>query len=88
VERFLEWAQTHGVISANPFAELHRRYGPRTTPIVRALVSDDVEAALRELRPVAVWELPRRTDGRARGLMRSLGYRYNMNEGMLLRFDL
>jgi hypothetical protein len=22
------------------------------------------------------------------GLMRSLGYRYNMNEGMLLRFDL
>jgi hypothetical protein len=40
VERFLEWSQAHGVISTNPFAELHRHYG-RTTPIVRALVSDD-----------------------------------------------
>jgi hypothetical protein len=26
------------VINTNPFAELHRHYGPRTTPIVRALV--------------------------------------------------
>lgn len=51
VERFLEWSQTLGVIEANPFDELHRHYGPRTTPIVRALVSDDVEAALRDLRP-------------------------------------
>ena len=51
VERFLEWSQALGVIDANPFAELHRHYGPRTTPIVRALVSDDVETALRDLRP-------------------------------------
>src|SRR5207245_627671 len=88
VERFLEWSQAHRVISRNPFAELHRHYGPRTTPIVRALVSEDVEATLQELRP-----LPR--FGSFLGklmeehvtLMRSLGYRYDVNEGMLLRFD-
>jgi integrase len=88
VERFLEWSQAHGVISTNPFAELHRDYGPRTTPIVRALVSDDVEAALRELRPVPRFgSLLGKVMEEHVGLMRSLGYRYDVNEGMLLRFD-
>ena len=88
VERFLEWSQAHGVIATNAFAELHRHYGPRTTPIVRALVSDDAEAALRKLCPV-----PRFGSflGKAMAehvrLMRSLGYRYDVNERMLLRFD-
>jgi site-specific recombinase XerD len=88
VERFLEWSQANGVISTNPFAELHRHYGTRTTPIVRALVSDDVEAALRELHP-----MPRfgsflgKLIAEHVELMRSLGYRYDVNEGMLLRFD-
>jgi integrase len=88
VERFLEWSQAHGVMATNPFAELHRHYGPRTTLIVRALVSSDVEAALRKLRP-----LPRfgsflgNTMAEQVGLMRSLGYRYDVNERMLLRFD-
>ena len=50
MERFLECSQAHGVIAMNPFAELHSHYGLRTTPIVRALVSDDAEAALRKLR--------------------------------------
>lgn len=88
VERFLEWSQAHGVISTNPFAELHRDYGTRTTPIVRALVSDDVEAALRELRPVPRFGsfLGRMMEDHV-GLMRTLGYRYDVNEGMLLRFD-
>jgi integrase/recombinase XerD len=88
VERFLEWSQTHGVISTNPFAELHRHYGPRTTPIVRALVSDDVEASLRKLRPVPRFgSFLGKVMAEHVGLMRSLGYRYNVNEGMLLRFD-
>ena len=52
VERFLEWSQANGVIATNAFAELHRHYGPRTTPIVRALVSEDVETGLRKLRPL------------------------------------
>jgi integrase/recombinase XerD len=88
VERFLEWSQAHSVISTNPFAELHRDYGLRTTPIVRALVSNDVEAALRELRPVPRFGSFLGTLMEEHvGLMRSLGYRYKVNEGMLLRFD-
>jgi integrase/recombinase XerD len=88
VERYLEWSQAHGVISTNPFAELHRHNGSRTTPIVRALVSDDVEGALRELRPVPrfgsfLGDLMEEHVG----LMRSLGFRYDVNERMLLRFD-
>lgn len=31
VERFLKWLQEQEVIPSNPFAELHRQYGPRTT---------------------------------------------------------
>ena len=50
VERYLKWLQEQAVIALNPFAELHRLYGPRTTPIVRALVSEDSEAALEQLR--------------------------------------
>ena len=88
VERFLEWSQTQGVIAANPFAALHRDYGARTTPIVRALVSDDVDAALRELRPLPRYGsfLGTVMEEHVR-LMRSLGYRYDVNERMLLRFD-
>lgn len=88
VERFLEWSQAHGVIATNAFAELHRHYGPRTTPIVHALVSDDAEAALRKLRPVPRFGsfLGKMMAEHVR-LMRSLGYRYDVNECMLLRFD-
>jgi hypothetical protein len=88
VERFLEWSQALGVIATNAFAELHRRYGPRTTPIVCALVSDDAEAALRKLRPVPRFgsSLGKVMVEHVR-LMRSLGYRYDVNERMLLRFD-
>ena len=88
VERFLEWSHTHELISTNPFAELHRDYGSRTTPIVRALVSDDVEAALLQLRPLPRFGsfLGKLMEEHVR-LMRSLGYRYAVNAGMLLRFD-
>lgn len=88
VERFLEWSQAHGAIRSNPFAELHRQFGWRTTPIVRALVSDDAEAALQKLRP-----LPRFGSWLGKlmqdhvTLMHSLGYRYDGSEDMLLRFD-
>jgi site-specific recombinase XerD len=88
VERFLKWLQDQGVIPESPFMQLHAKYGPRTTPIVRSLVSEDVETALEQLR-----RLPR--FGSFLGSMmeehvahmRSLGYRYDTNEEMLLRFD-
>jgi len=88
VERFLEWSQSAGLSCTNPFAELHQRFGKRTTPIVRALVSDNVEAALQKLQPsvrFGSWLGALMQDHVT--LMKSLGYRYHVNEGMLLRFD-
>jgi integrase len=88
VERYLKWLHGEGEIASNPFEELHLHYGPRTTPIVRALVSEDSAAALRLLR-----RLPRFGSFLGRVMeehvahMRTLGYRYNTNEELLLRFD-
>lgn len=88
VERLLDWLKAAGVIPSNPFAELHRLYGARTTPIVRALLSENPQAALQQLCP-----LPRfgsflgEQMGEHVAQMCSLGYRYRVNEGMLLRFD-
>jgi integrase/recombinase XerD len=88
VERYLQWLQEQGVIASNPFAELHRQYGPRTTPIVRALVSDDRDAALEQLRRLPAFGsfLGRVMEDHVVH-MRALGYRYAANEELLLRFD-
>lgn len=88
VERYLKWLQDHGVIAESPFVSLHRQYGARTTPIVRALVRKDAKAALELLRP-----LPKFASHLGKVMeehvarMRSLGYRYDNNEALLLRFD-
>jgi integrase/recombinase XerD len=88
VERYLKWLQDEGVIAESPFVSLHGQYGARTTPIVRALVSEDPKTALKLLRP-----LPRFASHLGKVMeehvarMRSLGYRYDTNEGLLLRFD-
>jgi len=88
VERYVKWLQDQGMIETNPFAELHRLYGPRTVPIVRALVDEDSDAALQKLR-----RLPRFGSFLGRVMeehvahMRALGYRYDNNEETLLRFD-
>jgi len=88
IERYLKWLHDENLIASDPFAELHRQYGPRTTPIVRALVSEDSYAALQKQR-----RLPR--FGSFLGMvmdehiahMRVLGYRYRTEEQGLLRFD-
>ena len=87
VERYLQWLQKQGVIASNPFAELHRQYGPRTTPIIRALVSDDSNTLeqLRQLPPFGSF-LGRVMEEHV-AHMRMLGYRYDTNEELLLRFD-
>lgn len=87
VERYLQWLQGHGVIASNPFAELHRQYGPRTTPIVRALVSENSNTLqqLRQLPPFGS-SLGRVMEDHV-AHMRTLGYRYDANEELLLRFD-
>ena len=88
VERYLKWLQDEGVIAESPFVSLHHQYGTRTTSIVRALVGKDPETALEQLRP------PPRFASHLGNVMeehvahmRSLGYRYNTNEQLLLRFD-
>lgn len=87
VERYLQWLHKQGVIASNPFAELHRQYGPRTTPIIRALVSDDSNTLeqLRQLPPFGSF-LGRVIEEHV-AHMRMLGYRYDTNEELLLRFD-
>jgi integrase/recombinase XerD len=53
VDRFLEWMVASRAIPTNPFAEWRRQYGQRTTtPIVRALLSANVDDALEALRPL------------------------------------
>lgn len=87
VERYLQWLQKQGGIALSPFAELHRQYGPRTTPIVRALVSEDSNALqrLRQLPPFGSFLGRVMEDHVAR--MHTLGYRYDTSEELLLRFD-
>ena len=88
VERYLKWLQDQGVIAESPFMSLHANYGAHTTPIVRALVGKDSDAALQQLCP-----LPRFGSFLGSVMrehvahMRALGYRYDTNEGTLLRFD-
>lgn len=88
VERYLNWLQDEEVIVSNPFAELHQQYGPRTTPIVRALVCEDRKTALQQLRRLSPFGsfLGKVMEAHV-AHMRALGYRYNTNEELLLRFD-
>ena len=87
VERYLGWLQKQGVIASNPFAELHRQYGPRTTPIVRALVNGDSNMLeqLRKLPPFGSFLGRVMEDYVTR--MRILGYRNHTNQELILRFD-
>lgn len=88
VERYLSWLQSQEVIASSPFAELHRQYGPHTTPIVRALVCEDRETALRKLHRLPPFGsfLGKIMESHV-AHMRVLGYRYDTNEELLLRFD-
>jgi len=89
VDRFLDWRVNNRTLANNPFADLRMEYGQRTTtPVVRALLNPNSEAALQALRP-----LPR--FGSFLGpvmreqvaLMQAMGYRYNTQAERLLRLD-
>jgi integrase/recombinase XerD len=89
VDRFLDWRVNNGTLANNPFADLRMEYGQRTTtPVVRALLNPNSEAALEALRP-----LPR--FGSFLGpvmrehvvLMQAMGFRYNTQAERLLRLD-
>jgi Site-specific recombinase XerC len=89
VNRFLDWLVIEGLIPSNPFAALRQCYGQRsTTPIVRAMLKADPEAALEALRPLprfASFLGPPMQDWVA--LMQTRGYRYEHRAATFLRFD-
>jgi integrase len=88
VERYLAWLQDQKVIASNPFTELHRHYGPRTTPIVRALVGEESRTALQTLRRAPPFgSFLGKVMEEHVAHMRALGYRYNTVAELLLRFD-
>jgi integrase/recombinase XerD len=87
IDRFLQWMDRGCAVASNPFNQLRQLYGRRSAPMVRALVSDDPRE-LQRLRPPAPYvsffgPLMREHVER----MRSLGYRYQSTECILLRFD-
>jgi len=87
IGRYLNWRSGRGK-GPNPIAELRARYGKKLTPIVRALLQEDYENALERLRPLSEWgsalgPLMQEYIGR----MRSLGYRYDVCEREMRRFD-
>jgi integrase/recombinase XerD len=87
VDTFLDWLVARGHLHANPFAELRATCRPRgTRSIVPALLSEDPEAALAQLRPPPRYGScvgPTLRDHVER--MQTLGYK--CDEKPYLRFD-
>jgi integrase/recombinase XerD len=89
VDRFLDFLANEGAIPASPLFQLRVRYGQRTSsPVVRALLAPEPEAALDMLRPQPrfasfLGELMRNHIE----LMQALGARYNTQAARFLRFD-
>lgn len=88
VDRFLDWLVASGCLAANPFAEIKVTARPHVgiRAIVSALLSDDADAALRQLQP------PPRYGSHLGAVlrehvtrMRALGYK--CDEERYLRFD-
>ncbi len=89
VDRFMDWMKACGRLASNPLHELRDQYGQRTTtPIIRALLSCDTEAALERLRPLPPFGSFLGSRMREHvALMRSLGHRYDVYADRLRRFD-
>ncbi|MGO9791041.1 MAG: tyrosine-type recombinase/integrase [Solirubrobacteraceae bacterium] len=87
IARYLDWRTATGG-GPNPLSQLRAQYGRLVTPIVRALLDDDYESALERLRPLPAFGShlgPLMREHIAR--MQSLGYRYEVWERDLRRFD-
>ena len=89
VDRFLDWLVRQSALPKNPFTDLRIKYGQRRTgPVIRALLKPNFEAALEALRPVPRFGSflgPVMHEHVA--FMQAMGYRYNTQEGRLLRLD-
>jgi integrase/recombinase XerD len=89
VDRFLDWMVTTMFLPSNPFADLRKQYGQRTTsPIVRALLTPDFAGDLEALkRPPRFGSFLGTVMLDHVTFMKSIGYRYSWHEARLLRFD-
>jgi integrase/recombinase XerD len=89
VDRFLDWMKAGHRLASNPLQELRSEYGQRTTtPIIRALLSSDSDAALQRLRPLPLFGSFLGSQMREHvALMRSMGHRYDVYANRLRRFD-
>lgn len=87
IVRYLDWCSPVGE-RPHVLAHLRGKYGHRLTPIVRALLEDDYERALQPLRPLRPWGSVLGAEMREHVTrMKGLGYRYEVRERDLLRFD-
>jgi integrase len=88
VNRFLDWLVARRAIALNPFAELRRKYGCRTTTsIAMALLSPNPIEVLEARRPLPCYGSHLGAAMREHvNRMRTLGFRY-AHEPRFLRFD-
>ncbi|MEP6610170.1 MAG: tyrosine-type recombinase/integrase [Burkholderiaceae bacterium] len=87
IARYLDWRMATGG-GAHLLAELRAQYGRLFNPIVRALLEDDYESALRRLQPLPDWGSVLGSAMREHIMrMQSLGYRYEVKARELRRFD-
>lgn len=87
IVRYLDWCSADDD-RRHVLAQLREQYGRRLAPIVRALLQENYELALEVLRPLPRWGSvlgAQMQEHVAR--MKGLGYRYEVRERDLLRFD-
>ena len=87
IVRYLDWCSVGGE-RPHALAQLQSEYGGRLNPIVRALLEDDYQLALEALRPPRQWGSVLGADMQEHvARMKGMGYRYEVRERDLLRFD-
>ena len=87
IARYLDWRPATGG-GSHLLAELRAQYGRLLNPIVRALLEDDYEGALRRLQPLPDWGSVLSSAMQEHiTRMQSLGYRYEVKARDLRRFD-
>lgn len=87
IARYLDWRGL-AESEAHLLGNLRAGHGWRLAPIVAALLSDDYEKALSQLRPLPEWGSTLGPEMRGQiTRMRSLGYRYDVKARELRRFD-
>jgi integrase/recombinase XerD len=90
IHSYLQYLVKRGYEASNPFAQLCERHGARSlAPILRAAAAAEPAKAFAGLRPPQPWSSsigPIMRDHVA--LMRSVGYRYQSQEGQYRSFDI